>query len=72
MHIIIKGKEENLKRLKGKSITELGKNLESEGWPSEFRNEGERDRAKFLEKKLGRPLIRADVKRYKEFLNDKG
>jgi hypothetical protein len=69
VHIIIKGKEESLKRLKGKSITELGKNLESEGWPSEFRNEGERDRAKFLEKKLQRPLIKSDTKRYRKFLN---
>ena len=63
MEIIIRGKEEESKRLKGKSVCDLAKNLESEGWPSEFRNEGERDRARFLEKKLGRPLRRGDAKK---------
>lgn len=63
MEIIIRGKEEELKRLKGKSVCDLAKNLESEGWPSEFRNDGERDKARFLEKKLGRPLCRGDAKK---------
>ena len=58
--IIIKGKSEEVKRLKGKNITEFGKNLESEGWPSEFASEGHRDRIAFAERKLGRPLTRAD------------
>ena len=66
MEIIIRGKEENLKRLKGKGVVDLAKNLESEGWPSEFRNEGERDKAKFLERKLGRPIKKSDLKQ----LND--
>ena len=65
MEIIIKYKEESLKRLKGKNISEFGKNLESEGWPSEFKNEGERDKVKFLEKKLGRPATKSDLKRFK-------
>jgi len=63
MEIIIKGKEESLKRLKGKSVCDLAKNLESEGWPSEFRNEGERDKARFLEDKLGRPLRKGDAEK---------
>jgi hypothetical protein len=59
--IIIKGHSENMKRLKGKNVSEFGKNLESEGWPSEFATEEQRDKVKFLENKLGRPLIREDV-----------
>ena len=62
MEIIIRGKEEDLKKLKGKDVCELGKNLESEGWPSEFSNEGERDRVKFLRRKLGRPIRKSDLK----------
>ena len=61
--IIVKGDEENRKRLKGKNISELARNLESEGWPSEFKNEEERDRVAFVERKLGRPLTRIDLKR---------
>ena len=60
-HIIIKGESESRKRLKGKNISELGRNLESEGWPSEFKDEGERDKVAFLERKLGRPLTRRDL-----------
>jgi hypothetical protein len=59
--IIIKGASEERKRLKGKSISEFGKNLESEGWPSEFKNEEQRDKVKFIERKLGRPLTRREV-----------
>jgi len=66
MEIIIKGDEEDLKRLKGKSISEFGKNLESEGFPSEFANEGEQDKVKFLEKKLGRPATKSDLRRFKD------
>jgi len=66
MEIIIKGDQEDLKRLKGKSISELGKNLESEGFPSEFKHEGEQDKVKFLEKKLGRPATKSDLKRFKD------
>ena len=59
--IIIKGKKEGQKRLKGKGISELSRNLESEGWPSEFRNEEERDKTEYFERKLGRPLTREDL-----------
>jgi len=41
----------------------LDKNMVSQGWPSEFRNEGERDKARFLENKLGRPLRKGDAKK---------
>ena len=70
MEIIIKGKEQGLKRLKGQNISEFGKNLESHGWPSEFRNEGEKDRIKYLEKKLGRVATKNDLKKNKEFINE--
>ena len=66
MEIIIKGDQEDLKRLKGKNISELGKNLESEGFPSEFKHEEEQDKVKFLEKKLGRPATKSDLKRFKD------
>jgi len=66
MEIIIKGDEIELKRLKGKNVSELGKNLESEGFPSEFVNEGEQDKVKFLEKKLGRPATKSDLRLVKD------
>ena len=67
MEIIVKGDDaEELKKLKGKGITEFGKNLESEGFPSEFRNEEEQDKVKFLEKKLGRPVRKPDLKHFKD------
>jgi len=68
MEIIVKGDDaEELKKLKGKGITEFGKNLESEGFPSEFANEEERDKVKFLEKKLGRPARKPDLNRVKDY-----
>jgi len=66
MEIIIRDKESSLKRLKGKNLSELGKNLESEGWPSEFRNEAEQDKVKYFEKKLGRSLTKQDIKKLKD------
>ena len=63
MEIIIKGGGEELKRLKGKSVAEFGSNLEKEGWNSEFRSEGEKDRVKYVERKLGRPLKKGEIKR---------
>jgi len=66
MEIIIKGDEVELKRLKGKNITEFGKNLESEGFPSEFKHEEEQDKVKFLEKKLGRPATKSDLRHFKD------
>jgi len=70
MEIIIKDTESKLRRLKGKGVTDLSKNLASEGWPSEFRNEEEIDRAKYLEKKLERPLRKEDVKRHEKFFDE--
>ena len=61
--IIIKGPEEAQKRLKGKTISEFAKNVESHGWPSEFVNEEHRDRVKSLERKNERPLTRQDSMR---------
>jgi len=61
LQIIIK--DPTNKKLKGKNISELAKNLESEGLPSEFRNEEERDKVAFAERKLGRPLTKADLRR---------
>jgi len=71
MYFIIKGKSENLKRLKGKNISELAKNLESEGWPSEFASESERDKIKWLEKKLERPATKKDIQASKLFPKNK-
>jgi hypothetical protein len=57
--IIIKSKT----KWKGRNVTEMARNLEGEGWPSEFRNEGERDRVAFEEKKLGRAITRAELRK---------
>jgi hypothetical protein len=57
MEIIIKDKN----KIKGKSISEFAKNLESEGWPSEFVNNEQRDKVKYMERKLGRPLRSSDL-----------
>jgi hypothetical protein len=59
-HIIIKGKEENRRRLKGKTVSEFAKNMESMGWPSEFVSEEHRDRVKHAERRNERPLRRQD------------
>ena len=59
--IIIRDKS----KLKGRNISEFARNLESEGWPSEFKNEGERDRVAFEEKKLGRAITRKELKKIK-------
>jgi len=50
----------NPTKWKGKSVSEMQKNLVSEGWPSEVNNET-LDRIKFLEKKQGRGLKRKDI-----------
>ena len=59
MYIIVKGKDSS-RKLKGKSITEFSRNMESEGWPTEFVNAEERDRIKYAEKRCGRPAQRED------------
>jgi hypothetical protein len=50
-------------KLKGRNVSEFARNMESEGWPSEFANEGERDRVAFEEKKLGRAITRKELKK---------
>ena len=52
-------------KLKGRNVSEFARNMESEGWPSEFKNEGERDRVAFEERKLGRAITRAELKKIK-------
>jgi len=69
MEIIIKGAEASLRRLKGKGVCDLSKNLASEGWPSEFRNEEEISRAEYLERKLEHPLTKSDVKQHEKFFD---
>jgi hypothetical protein len=64
--IIIRSSKTNpIGKLKGRTVSEFARNLESEGWPSEFKNEGERDRVAFEERKLGRPITKADIKKIK-------
>jgi len=57
--IIIKGK----KTWKGKNIGEFARNMENNGWPSEFMNEEVRDRVAHVEKKERRPLNKMDIKK---------
>ena len=56
MYIIVKGASQEHSRLRGKNITEFAKNMESEGWPTEFANEEERSKVEFMERKAGAPL----------------
>lgn len=66
LQIIIRSSRTNpIGKLKGRSVSEFAKNMESEGWPSEFKNEGERDRVAFEEKKLGRAITRKELKKIK-------
>lgn len=58
--IIIRGKEENRRKLKGKTVSEFAKNMESIGWPSEFINEEHKDRVKCAERRNERPLDRRE------------
>jgi len=61
MYIIIKDREHNIKRLKGKNISEFARNLESNGWPSEFANDEIKDKVKYAEKKSSRPITKKEV-----------
>jgi len=54
--IIIRGKEQNRAKLRGKTVSEFAKNLESEGWPSEFLGEKEKDVVKYAERRKERRL----------------
>ena len=61
VYIIVKGGGRETATLKGKSVTEMAKNLESEGFPTEFDSEEQADRLAFIEKKESRPLQKSDV-----------
>ena len=61
VYIIVKGGGRETATLKGKTVTEMAKNLESEGFPTEFDSEEQADRFAFIEKKEGRPLQKSDV-----------
>ena len=84
MYIIVRGEERQRERLKGKTISEFAKNLESEGWPTEFVNEEHRDRVKSEERRNERPLRHQDsikisremrfdqLKKIREIADEKG
>ena len=55
MEIIIHGKERDKKKLKGNTITEFAKNMQSEGWPAEL-TPAEADRIKYAERRNGHVL----------------
>jgi len=59
--IIIRSKT----KWKGKNVSEMARNLEGEGWPTEFANEGQRDRVAYEEKKLGRAITRKELNKIK-------
>ena len=60
--IIIKGEEEQRRKLKGKNISEFAKNMESTGWPTEMPTEEMRDRIKHVEERSGRSLQSQDCR----------
>jgi len=57
MHIIVRNKNS----WKGKSVTEMAKNLQSEGYPPEVSNETF-DKMKFLEKKYGSKVFKKEIR----------
>jgi len=61
VYIIVKDRETSMRTLKGKTVTEFNKNMESEGWPTEFASEEDRDRLSFEEKKRGRAIRKEEV-----------
>jgi len=61
VYIIVKGGGRETATLKGRNVTEFAKNLQSEGFPTEFDSEEQADRLAFIEKKEGRPLQKSDV-----------
>ena len=61
VYIIVKDKQSSMRTIKGKTVAEFDKNMESEGWPSDFASEEERDRIAFEEKKRGRALRPEDT-----------
>ena len=62
VYIIVKDKESSMKTLKGRTVTEFDRNMEKEGWPSEFATEEDRDRLAFEEKKRGRAIRKEEIK----------
>jgi len=57
LEIIIRNKN----KIKGRSVSEFARNLESNGWPSEFAREEVRDRVKYFEKRENRPVNKGDL-----------
>lgn len=62
VYVIVRDRERDRAKLKGKTVVEFSRNLESEGWPTEFASEGDRDRLAFEEKKRGRAMRKQDVR----------
>lgn len=56
VYIIVKDRQSSMNRIKGKTVAEFDRNMEKEGWPSEFATEEDRDRVAFEEKKRGHAL----------------
>jgi hypothetical protein len=67
MYIIIKDKSRRF--IKGRNITDMAHNLQSEGWPSEFSSEEAFDRAKFIENREGRILNKDDMRKINHEMN---
>ena len=55
MEIIVKNKNS----WRGKSVTEMARNLESEGWPAEV-DRGALDKMKFMERKYGSKVFKKE------------
>ena len=62
VYIIVKDREASMRTIKGKTVTEFDKNMESEGWPTEFASEEDRDRLAFEEKKRGRAIRKEEIR----------
>ena len=61
VYIIVKDRQSSMRTLKGKTVAEFDRNMEKEGWPTEFSSEESRDRMAFTEKKLGRAIRKEEV-----------
>lgn len=70
-YIIVKGKERSQQTLKGKNISEFSRNMESEGWPSEFPNKEVQDRINWEEKRKRSVLSKEDASRIAKEINMK-
>jgi len=61
MLIKINDREHIHKVLKDKNVSEFARNMESEGWPSEFPSKEAQSRVEHFERKKGRPMRRKDA-----------